>query len=438
MQWAHGVGGKPSHAEDESGPAGDRMSPHAAVDLPRYRSLPDPTTPARRVAEQGWRLPDLLLPALTLRASAIEHNVALHGAWCEAVGVSQAPHAKTHLSPEIVRLQLDAGVWGMTAASVHQARFLAAVGVRRIILAHQVVDPANIRALVRLHERYPDLLVIPLVDSLAGVAVLDRHLRAARAARPQPVLAELGIPDGRTGARDEDRLAAVAAAVCDSDMLVLAGVEGFEGVLPVGRDAAQVSRVDAYLARLSAAAARLDALGLFSDVDEILMTAGGSIFPDRVAAMQQPALSRPVRVVVRSGGTTTHDHDPSASAAPLSPEAEHPSGALRPALELWAAVVSTPEPGLALANFGKRDAPYDTHLPVVLEVLRDGASMPCEGVTVRRLNDQHGFLRHDGQLQVGDVLRLGPCHPCTAFDKWPLIPVLDDEDAVVGAVTTWF
>ena len=144
-------------------------------------------------------------------------------------------------------------------------------------------------------------------------------------------------------------------------------------------------------------------------------------------------------MIVRSGGTITPTTGPSAAHAPLAPEVAHPAGGLRPALELWAAVVSVPEPGLALANFGKRDVPYDSHLPIVLEVLRDGgAVVRPDGVSVERMNDQHGFLRHDGRLEVGDVLRLGPCHPCTAFDKWALLPVLGDDDSVVGAVTTWF
>jgi len=397
----------------------------------RHRSLPDPAIAVGDIARQGWHRTDLLLPALTLRASAVEHNVARHAAWCAEAGVSQAPHAKTHLSPELVGLQLAAGAWGMTAASVHQARLLAAFGVRRVILAHEVVDPANIRALARLVDSDPDLVVMPLVDSLAGVAALDTHLRAAGATRPLPVLVELGLPGGRTGARDEDELAAVAAAVRDSRLLRLAGVEGFEGILPPRRDPAVLSEVDAYLARLAAATARLDAAGLFAGAEEILLTAGGSAFPDRVAALDRPALSRPLRVVVRSGGTITHDHGPHADVAPLAAE-------LRPALDLWAAVVSTPEPGLALANAGKRDAPYDSHLPVVLDVLRDGVSVPCAGVSVRSMNDQHGYLAHDGELRVGDVVRFGPCHPCTAFDKWPLVPVLDDGDAVIGAVTTWF
>src|SRR5690606_5754238 len=208
----------------------------------------------------------------TLRASALEHNAALHARWCESVGVSQAPHAKTHLSPEIVRLQLESGAWGMTAATVHQARFLAAAGAQRILLAHEVVDPANVAALVRLGAEHPDVVVMPLVDSLDGVAALERHLVAAGATRPLPVLVELGMPGGRTGARDLDDLEAVAAAVGASDRLVLAGVEGFEGILPVGRSAEHLQVVDTYLAQLVEGAARLDARGLFASVDEMLLT----------------------------------------------------------------------------------------------------------------------------------------------------------------------
>lgn len=63
------------------------------------------------------------------------------------------------------------------------------------------------------------------------------------------------------------------------------------------------------------------------------------------------------------------------------------------------------------------------------------------GGTVTALNDQHAFLRDSGAL-VGEVVRLGLSHPCTAFDKWTLIPVLDDADApnprVVDLVRTFF
>ena len=193
-------------------------------------------------------------------------------------------------------------------------------------------------------------------------------------------------------------------------------MEGFEGTLPEGA-------VDAFVDRLRELVEALDARGAFAGVAEIVATAGGSAFFDHVAArLRFDGLSRPVRVVLRSGCYLTHDDGIYAESSPL-PD-------LRAALELWARVLSCPEPGLAIAGFGKRDAPYDLGLPVVRRP---------EGVVVEALNDQHAYLRDpDGALAVGDTVVCGISHPCTAFDKWPLIGVVDDDDVVLGAVRTYF
>src|SRR5262249_2764488 len=100
---------------------------------------------------------------------------------------------------------------------------------------------------------------------------------------------------------------------------------------------------------------------------------------------------------------------------------------LRPALQLWADVRSQPEPGLAIVGFGKRDAPYDAGLPTLL-------SRP--GGEVVATNDQHAFLRFEGELAVGDVLVFGVSRPFTAFASWPALPLIDGEANVVGAVRT--
>jgi D-serine deaminase-like pyridoxal phosphate-dependent protein len=247
------------------------------------------------------------------------------------------------------------------------------------------------------------------------VAELD-----AGVAAPLPVLVELG--ETRAGCRTDEQALAVADAVAAAPRLVLAGVEGYEGTLGADREPETLAAVDAFLDRMRAFAETLDARGAFDGLDEVVVTAGGSIFFDRVAERLRPALSRPVRVVVRAGSYVTHDDGLYAGATPL--------GELRPALELWARVLSCPEPGLAIAGFGKRDAPYDIGLPVV----RSHA-----GVTVTALNDQHAYLSDaGGVLAVGDIVVCGISHPCTAFDKWPLIGLVDDDDAVIGAVRTHF
>jgi D-serine dehydratase len=352
---------------------------------------------------------DVALPLMVLRESAVAHNLRLMQAWCDARRVSLAPHGKTSMAPALIRRQLDAGAWAMTAATVAQLTVMREAGARRVLLANEIVGAPEIAWLERERAHTE---VLCLVDSVEGVAALDAGVE-----RPLRVLIELG--GGRAGCRTEEQAVAVADAVAASPRLVLAGVEGYEGTLGGDRSPATLAAVDAFLDRVSVLASALDARGAFADVDEVVLTAGGSVFFDRVAERLRPALSLPVRVVVRAGSYVTHDDGVYAEATPL-PE-------LRAALELWARVLSCPEPGLAIAGFGKRDAPYDLGLPVVRSP---------SGVTVEALNDQHAFLR--GDLAVGDVVVCGISHPCTAFDKWPVLGVVDDGDVVIGAVDTRF
>ncbi len=365
---------------------------------------------------------ELALPAMTLRESALAHNIALMQEWCDARGLSLAPHGKTSMAPQLIRRQLEAGAWGMTAATVQQVSVMREAGARRVILANQVVGRPEIAWLEG--ERAHGVEVFALVDSVEGVALLDGELLA-----PLPVLIELG--GSRAGCRTEAAALAVAEAVARAPRLVLAGVEGFEGAVGADREPATLAAVDAFLDRIRGLVEALDARGCFAQTPEILATAGGSALFDRVAArLAFPSLSRPVRVVLRAGCYLTHDDVAYAGVSPLR-------GELRPALELWARVLSCPEPGLAIAGFGKRDAPYDLDLPVVRSVRRDG--VPVDRVVVESLNDQHAFVRDpDGVLRVGDVLVCGISHPCTAFDKWSLLPVLDDDDVVIDTIRTQF
>ena len=379
------------------------------------------------IGAQGYDIGrgDLALPLLVLRESALAHNLRVMHGWCAERELSIAPHGKTAMAPQLVRRQLDAGAWGMTAATVQQVAVMRAAGAARVILANEVVGRAELEWLGR--ERAAGVEVYVLVDSVETVRALDEGSEGA----PLPVLIELG--GTRAGCRTDEQALAVADAVAAAPRLALAGVEGFEGTLGADRAPSTIAAVDAFLDRFRGLIEALDGRGAFGDVPEILATAGGSALFDRVAErLRFPApLSRPVRVVLRSGCYLTHDDGLYARATPLS---------LRPALELWARVLSCPEPGLAIAGFGKRDAPYDLGLPVVREVRRDGvADAGPAGLTVTSLNDQHAFIRDErGALRVGDVLVCGISHPCTAFDKWSLIPVLDDDDVVIEAIRTLF
>jgi D-serine dehydratase len=410
----------------------------------RFKSFP----PAEGVAladvgAQGWNVMrgDLMLPVLLLKEHALAHNLALMAEFCARAGVSLAPHGKTTMAPSLHARQLEAGAWGITAATVWQARAMHASGVRRILLANEVLDDAGLRWIAGATAG--DLELVVLVDSIDGVQLMDATLRDAGATRRLPVLVELGVTGGRAGCRTRDQALAVAAAVAGAPSLVLAGVEGYEGVIGGPSTDEALAAVDRFLAEVRALAEELDRRGAFDGVEEILVTAGGSAWFDRVVAeLGGPwSLSAPVRVVVRAGSYVTHDSGLYASVSPLDGRSAG-GDRLEQAFEAWGVVLSTPEPGLAIVGFGKRDVPYDLDLPNPVAVRRRGGGLePLRDGTVRveALNDQHAFVRLDGErLAVGDWLGCGITHPCTAFDKWRLIPVVDERYEVVDAVETAF
>jgi D-serine deaminase-like pyridoxal phosphate-dependent protein len=230
-----------------------------------------------------------------------------------------------------------------------------------------------------------------------------------------------------------NQLLTVAQRVAETPGVDLVGVSAYEGAL-VDADAAR-----AFLAEVRAVAEMLVGAGLLQD--HVILSAGGSAYFDVVAdVLGGPDVGGvPSTTILRSGAYLTHDHGTYAGSTPFTRIVGH----LYPALRIWAQVVSTPEDGLAIVGAGKRDVPYDSGLPVVLRRHRAGqAPVAVVGWDVTRTNDQHAYLECGDPLgtalAVGDLLELGISHPCTAFDKWRAIPVIDADQRVVDVVTTWF
>jgi D-serine deaminase-like pyridoxal phosphate-dependent protein len=406
----------------------------------RYKGFPvaDPPATPRTIATHGWNVlrGDLPLPVMVIREDAVAANIATMTAWCATHDVSLAPHGKTTMSPELFRRQLDAGAWAITVAHAAQARVCAAFGVPRVLIANEVVEPAAVRWIGDAQRAGTEVWL--LVDSVAGV----ERLAAARRADDPPirVLIELGMDEGRAGARTQEVAEAVALAAVAADGLMLSGVAGWEGHIG-GADLNVVAElVDTYLLRMRELVETLAAAGRFADCDEVVVTAGGSAWFDRVAALLRPTIDRPVRLVVRAGCTVSHDDGLYRRLSPFERETIVGEGRLAAALEVWGVVLSLPEPGLAIVGFGKRDVPFDIELPIVRWHARDGVAREAAGLAISALNDQHAFVRGSGaaNLAVGDLIGCGISHPCTAFDKWRLLPLINADRTIVGAVHTYF
>ncbi|WDM45592.1 alanine racemase [Microbacterium luteolum] len=376
------------------------------------------------MADADLHLSDLVTPVLTVQESALAHNEDTVFAWARAQGVLLAPHGKTTMAPALWQRLLDAGAWGISVATPWQAEVAVDAGVSTVLIANAVTDAAAASRLGDLLAADAGLRILCWADSVAGVGILAAAL--ADAARPLDVLVELGGARGRTGARTVEEGERIAAAISAAPGLRLAGVAGYEGPFGPDRSDASVGAVDRYLQTLIELHERIE----YPDGIRPVLSAGGSSFPDRAAAVL--ARSEGADVVLRSGAFQIHDDGFYSRMSPFGPLTG--TAPLRSAMHAWARVVSQPEDGLALLDAGRRDVPFDLDLPVPQSV--DGE--------ITALNDQHAFLRlADGATAaVGDVVRLGLSHPCTAFDKWRVVAVIDDPDAadprVIGAVATCF
>lgn len=71
---------------------------------------------------------------------------------------------------------------------------------------------------------------------------------------------------------------------------------------------------------------------------------------------------------------------------------------------------------------------------------RTGEVRAAEGITVTGLSDQHAWVRTEegADLEVGDWIGMGLSHPCTSFDKWQLIPLVEADGTVVDYIRTFF
>jgi D-serine dehydratase len=409
--------------------------------------------PMRDIGGKGWNLlrEDLPLPIAVLRRSALRHNGAWMREYLALSGAVIAPHGKTTMSPQLFQQQLADGAWAMTVATAQQLRICREAGIARVVMANQLIGRTAISYVLDEIRRDNGFDFYCLVDSVANVEQLAAAARRAAPGRPLQVLLEGGLAGGRTGCRDLAGALAVARAVKAAEPhLALRGVEGFEGLIHSDSpkdDAAAVARFLDFLGEIAVAGEKE---GLFA-ADKLILSAGGSAFYDIVVErFRRAGVKRDFLLVIRSGCYLTHDSKMYREAfehiRERRPDIDSLGGGLEPAFEVWAYVQSRPERGKAILTMGKRDVSYDVDLPMPLKWFRpgDGGANAVHGMSeghvVTGLNDQHCHMTvpEDSPLAVGDMVGFGISHPCTTFDKWQVVPLVDDDYTVVSAIKTFF
>ena len=394
-----------------------------------------------QIVERRWNLlrEDLSLPTAVLYEDKLAHNLAWMQQFIEAYGVNLAPHGKTTMAPALFARQLKTGAWGITLATAHQSRVAYEHGVRRVVMANQLVGKQNMETVSRLLQD-PGFEFYCLVDSAQQATQLGEFFSAKH--QRLNVLIELGVDGGRAGIRNPHQLDELLAALHQwRDAIAICGVELYEGVLQ------DETAIRTFLNHAVELAAKLAKENRF-DRNPAILSGAGSVWYDVVAEVFSAAeIAYPLEIVLRPGCYLTHDvgvyRQAQEKILARNPIAKKMQSGLLPALQLWAYVQSIPEKDKAILTLGKRDAAFDSGLPTPHSHYRPGKAAPQTSPPhweLTRMMDQHAFMKisEGDDVRVGDMIGLDISHPCLTFDKWRFLPVLDSSYQVIDVVQTFF
>ena len=364
-------------------------------------------------------------PIMVLKDKALKHNIDRMARFCKSVGAELAPHVKTTMSPQIAQMQVDAGAFALTIANFWQAEIFRNFGFKKLIIANEVLDPTAIAAIADLNSKKVAEIIF-YVDSIAGLEIIKKYTPKDGI---QNLFIEIGTDNGRGGVRDLDLVTQIAKNISEDSRLKLRGVTGFEGAVPnAARTSAGEDSVTKFCQKIVAAA---NNAYQYKSENEFIISAGGSAYFEIVAS-ELNKFDKPKILLLRSGGYVTHDSRYYEEIYPFRDSDD----LLIPAIEVWAQVISAPEKDFGVLNLGKRDIGCDLHNPIPVAKYSDKLSK-FSG-EIEKLNDQHGFMRSKEEFAVSELIGLGISHPCTTFDKWRLIPLVNDNYDVVDCIHTFF
>ncbi|CAF3407070.1 unnamed protein product [Rotaria socialis] len=391
-----------------------------------------------------WNLlrEDISLPAACLSSENVEHNLRWMQEFIKKYNVKLAPHGKTTMCPKLFHQQLSYGSWAITLATVQQVQIAYSAGIRRILMANQLVGKTNMAIIKKLLGDDPDFDFYCLIDSSTNVEQLGEFFNNNKQTKLQ-VLLEIGVRNGRTGVRTEEEETIILNTLTQyKDSLALVGVELFEGVLH------EEEPIRVMLQRTVASLQRLINSNQLARSPPILSGAGSAWYD--IVAEEFSKMGTTADIILRSGCYITHDRgvyqlaqkrmlEQNAIVQEISKD-----NTLRPALQMWAYVQSIPETNRAIIGLGKRDVAFDAGFPLPVLHYRSEWSKPIEidhnNYKIILMMDQHAIMTcpSDHNLIVGDILVFDISHPCLTFDKWKKILLINNNYSVIDVLDTYF
>jgi D-serine deaminase-like pyridoxal phosphate-dependent protein len=346
-------------------------------------------------------------PCVIVDLALLERNIAEMATLAYEAGVALRPHAKTHKTPQIAAMQLDAGAVGLTCAKVGEAEALADSGFTDLFVCFPIVTEAKARRLAALAAR-PGMAISTIVDSPQGVAALSAAF--AGAAEPLETLVKVDTGLGRVGVAPGAAAVDLARSVEAAPGLRFGGVcahEGFTYALPDPEERGAAAR--AGVEALTATAEALSAVGLPAARVSVGATPGIG------ALATMPGVTE-----IRPGNYVFYDAmQVGLGAASLD----------RCALRVIATVVSHAARDRAVIDAGSKTLTTDRGAHGQTTAGGYGAIVGREDIRMERLSEEHGWLRLDpagSDVEIGDTVEIVPVHACPVANLASELTVVRD------------
>lgn len=322
-------------------------------------------------------------PSLLVDADALERNLRRMQDACDAAGVELWPHIKTHKMVAVLRRQLELGAKGATCAKLGEAEALLPSGVKRVFIAHSLVDRRHAPRLRALQDQLETLILA--VTSELQFQALESLLKEAGLSLPVLMAVDTGLH--REGVRSTEQAVSLAAGIRASQNMKLTGLYTHEGHA-YSRNPGD--SIDTVVSRVHEA------------LIETASAVGGELPLWPGCSVTASVMARQVGVkAVRPGSYVFGDLSLTERARNMPYEDA--------ALNILATVVDRPEPGVVLIDAGSKVFSSDRNAEGL-----SGRSQDIRTLVVNRFSEEHGFVTGEGvdQLILGQRLRFQPAHVC--------------------------
>jgi len=337
---------------------------------------------------------DLATPALVLDLPAAKRNIRRMADAMAELPADIRPHIKVHKSPEISRLQVEAGAIGLSVATVWEAIVLVRSGLDHIFVVNTVAGPAKLRALAEL-ARQADIMVA--VDDPTGVEALSQAALAAGS--EVGVFVEVDTGMDRCGVDSPEEAVSVARLVTDAAGLRLVGITGYEGHCSLTPDHDQrLAKEQTAMGYFVEVAERLEAAGLPVPI----RSAGGTATWDWTAA--HPGITE-----IQAGTYAVMDNFHGRMV-----------GGFEHSLTVQATVISR-RPDRVVVDAGNKSMGAG-----------DLASIVGHPLPAFRFDEEHGIFDASGgtALKFGDTVALVPGYSPSTVNWYDAFHIVEDDVVV--------